>query len=80
VSIRKKFCISLIAFGILGLLSWLTLSNDPMHLRDSFLGFEVEIRFRTAVLALLGLFAVLTSLTFWRITLEERRQAESQRD
>jgi hypothetical protein len=80
LSIRKKFGISLIAFTALALLSWLTLSNDPIPLRDSVLGFEVEIRFRTAALAVLGLMAVLTTFSFWRTTIEERREATSQQD
>ena len=80
LNIRKKFVLSLIAFGVLGLFSWLTLSNDPMTLHDSGLGFDVQIRFRLAVLVLLGFMAVMTSLSFWRALVQERRESEEQQE
>jgi hypothetical protein len=74
---RKKFAFSLVAFLVLALLSWQTLSNDPILIHDSTLGIEISIRFRTATLVVLGLLAVLTTVAFWRATVEERREADS---
>ena len=68
----------MIAFAVLALLGWFTLSNDPM--RDTLLGFEVEIRFRTATLTFLGLLAALTAMASWRNWLSERREQASQQD
>jgi drug/metabolite transporter (DMT)-like permease len=74
---RKKFAFSLVAFLGLALLSWQTLSNDPMRIRDSALGIEISIRFRTATLLVLGLLAALTTGAFWRATIGERREEGS---
>jgi hypothetical protein len=78
LSIGKKFGLAMVAFAVLALLSWLTLSNDPM--RDSLLGFEVEIRFRNATLAFLGVLAALTAISSWRNWVNERREQTSQQD
>jgi DMSO/TMAO reductase YedYZ heme-binding membrane subunit len=78
LSIGKKFGLAMVAFAVLALLSWLTLSNDPI--RDTLLGFEVEIRFRTATLTFLGLLAALTGISSWRNWLNERREQVSQQD
>ena len=79
MSIGKKLGLAMVAFAVLALLSWLTLSNDPM--RDTLLGFEVEIRFRTATLTFLVLLAALTAISSWRNWLSERReQASEQRE
>jgi hypothetical protein len=80
VNIRRKFAFSLIAFFVLGLLSWQTLSNDPIPFHESALGIDVSIRFRTAVVAFLALLAVLTALNYWRATNEARRESTSQQD
>jgi hypothetical protein len=80
LNIRKKFVLSLMAFGLLAALSWLTLSNDPMAVYDPALGFDIEVKFRTAVLAVLGALAVFTTLSFWRTTREDRHSAASQQD
>jgi hypothetical protein len=77
---RKKFAFSLLAFLVLALLSWQTLSNDPILIHDSALGFNISIRFRTATLLVLGLLAGLTALSFWRAKIEERRETGSKQD
>jgi len=76
VDIRKKFSLALAALTGLAILSWLTLSNDPVTLHDTVLGFDVHIQFRTATLAVLGLFAALTMVSFWRESREQRRGGE----
>ncbi len=73
---RKKFAFSLGAFLVLALLSWNTMSGDPISLHDARLGIEVSINFRTATLLVLGLLAALTTVNFWRATVAERRQGE----
>ena len=78
MSIRRKYGVSLVAFGVLALLAWLTLSNDPFVVHDSILGAFIHIHFRTAVLAVLTLLACMTTVAFWRATIEERREATSQ--
>ena len=80
MNIRKKFAFSLIGFFVLALLSWQTLSNDPIAIHESGLGLDFSIRFRTATLLVLGLLAGLTTLSFWRATLEERREAASKEE
>ena len=78
MAIGKKFGLAMLAFVVLALLSWLTLSNEPM--RDTLLGFEVEIRFRTTTMAFLGVLALLTAISSWRNWLNERREQISQQD
>jgi hypothetical protein len=80
VSTRRKYGVSLVAFAILGLLAWLTLSNDPFVVHDSIFGEFIHVHFRTAVLAVLALLAFMTTVAFWRATIEERREAESQQE
>ena len=76
LNIEKKFVVSLSALAMLALAGWLTLSNDPVLLRDSFAGIGFTVRFRSAVFAILGAFAVLTSLAFWRAKIEEKRASQ----
>jgi hypothetical protein len=80
VSIRRKYGVSLFAFGVLALLAWLTLSNDPFVVHESTFGAFVHIHFRTAVLAVLALLAFMTTVAFWRATIEERREADSHQE
>jgi hypothetical protein len=80
LNIRKKFGFSLAAFAVLGILSWLTLSNDPMWIHDTTLGIEFSIRFRTANLLVLGLLAFITTLAFLRARIEERRETASHQE
>ena len=78
MAIKKKFGLALIAFGVLAVLSWVTLSDDPVQLRETVLGFDVHIRFRTATLAFLGLLAALSAISSWRNWLNERREQAQQ--
>ena len=78
MSSNKRFAIAFALLGILALLSWLTLSNDPLVMHDRSTGTDVVIRFRTAALAAVGLFSALTALAFWRVKIEEKRDTGSQ--
>jgi hypothetical protein len=77
---RKKFAFSLGAFLVLALLSWSTMSGDPISLHDAKLGIDVSISFRTATVSVLGVLAALTTVNFLRATAEERRQASEERE
>jgi hypothetical protein len=77
---RRKFAFSLGAFLVLALLSWNTMSGDPISLHDAKLGIDVSISFRTATVSILGLLAALTTVNFLRATAEERRQGSEERE
>ena len=75
---KKKFVAAFVGLGVLALLSWLTLSNQPVGMHDRSTGIDVVIRYRTAALAVMGLFSALTALAFWRARIEEKRDAASE--
>jgi len=75
VNAKKKFVFSLSAFAALGVMSWLTLSNDPIVLHDFAAGFVIHIHFRNAVLVILGIWTLLTTLAFFRAQNEEHKDA-----
>jgi hypothetical protein len=77
---RKKFAFSLGAFLVLGLLSWNTMSNEPIPLRDTRLGIDVSINFRMATLFILALLAALTTVNFFRAVAAERREGSAEQD
>jgi hypothetical protein len=67
VTVKKKFVLALIAYALLGVLSWTTLSNDPVRI------FDANIKLRTVTLMILGLFALKSVLYFWRTRIEEEQ-------
>jgi len=69
VTIKKKFVLALIAYAVLGVLAWTTLSDDPIRV------FSANVRLRTGTLMILGLFAFRAALYFWRTRIEEERAA-----
>ena len=71
---RKKFVFSLIAFAVLAILCWQTMSNDPIVIHERSFGVDVNVRFRTVTLAIIGLLAARTTLAFFRTQAEERRE------
>jgi hypothetical protein len=66
VTIKKKFVLSLIAYAVLGVLAWATLSDDPIRV------FGADVKLRTGTLVILGLFAFRGALYFWRTRIERR--------
>jgi hypothetical protein len=68
VTIKKKFVLAVVAYGVLGVLAWTTLSNDPIQV------FNANIRLRTATLLILGLFAFRAALHFWRTRMEQEQE------
>ena len=65
MDIKKKFALALIAYVVLGVLAWTTLSNQPIRV------FNLDIQLRTATLVVLGLFAFRSGLYFWRTRIEK---------
>jgi hypothetical protein len=70
VTIKKKFVRALIAYAVLGVLAWTTLSADPVRVFDS------TVNLRSATLVILGLLALRSALYFWRTRIEEEREAD----
>jgi hypothetical protein len=68
VTIKKKFVLALIGYGLFGVLAWTTLSDEPIRLLNA------DIRLRSATLIVLGLFALRTALHYWRVRIEEERE------
>jgi len=70
LTIKKKFALALIAYAVLGVLAWTTLSDDAIPI----LGLNLKLR--TGTLLILGLFAFKSALFFWRTRIEEERSDE----
>jgi hypothetical protein len=68
VTIKKKFALALIAYAVLGILAWTTLSDEPIRV------FSGNVRLRTGTLIVLGLFAFRAALYFWRTRIEEEQE------
>ena len=68
VTLKKKFVLALIAYGVLGILAWTTLSDEPIRV------FNANVRLRTGTLLILGLFALRGALYYWRTRIEEERE------
>jgi ABC-type uncharacterized transport system permease subunit len=71
VTIKKKFGLALMAYAVLGVLAWTTLSDEPIQV------FNANVRLRTGTLIILGLFAFRAALYFWRTRIEEEREARN---
>jgi hypothetical protein len=68
VTIKKKFVLALIAYAVLGVLAWTTLSDEPIQVLNA------NIRLRTGTLLILGLFVFRAALYFWRTRIEEQQE------
>ena len=65
MTVKKKFAVALIAYGVLGLLAGLTLSDETVRV------FDLNVRLRTGTLLILGLFVFRAALHFWRTRMEQ---------
>ena len=74
LTIKKKFVLALIAYAVLGVVAWTTLSDEPIRI------FNANVRLRTGTLVVLGLFAFRAALYFWRTRIEEEREGAKQTD
>ncbi|MGA8538254.1 MAG: hypothetical protein WB566_02080 [Terriglobales bacterium] len=68
MTIKKKFVLALIAYAVLGILAWTTLSDEPIRV------FSANVRLRTGTLLILGLFVFRAALYFWRTRIEDERE------
>jgi hypothetical protein len=64
---QKKFALALIAYAVLGVLAWATLSDEAIPIA----GWNLKLR--TGTLLILGLFALKSMLFFWRTKIEEEQ-------
>ncbi|MFZ1131374.1 MAG: hypothetical protein WCA97_17010 [Terriglobales bacterium] len=74
MTIKKKFVLALVAYVVLGILAWTTLSDEPIRI------FDANVKLRTGTLIILGLFAFRAALYFWRTRIEEERESAKQTD
>ncbi|MGA9527182.1 MAG: hypothetical protein WBS24_03600 [Terriglobales bacterium] len=72
MTVKKKFALALIAYVVLGVLAWTTLSDEPIQV------FDWNLKLRTGTLLILGLFAFKSALFFWRTKIEEPPIRESE--
>ena len=69
MTIKKKFVLALVAYAVLGVLAWTTLSDEPIRV------FDLNVKLRTGTLLILGVFAFRAALYFWRTRIEEERDS-----
>jgi hypothetical protein len=74
VSVKRKFVLALIAYAVLGILAWTTLSDEAIQILD------LNLKLRTGTLLILGLFAFKSALFFWRTRIEEERGESTSAD
>ena len=74
MTIKKKFVLALVAYAVLGVLAWTTLSDEPIRV------FDFSVKLRTGTLLILGLFAFKAALYFWRTRIEEERESAKPAD
>jgi hypothetical protein len=68
---NKKFVLALVAYAVLGILAWTTLSDEPIQVS----GWNLKLR--TGTLLILGLFAFKSALFYWRTRTEIEERAGS---
>ncbi len=68
MAIKKKFVLALVAYVVLGVLAWTTLSDEPIRVLDW------NVKLRSGTLLILGLFALRAALYFWRTRIEEEQE------
>jgi hypothetical protein len=71
---KKKFVLALVAYGVLAVLAWTTLSDDSIRV------FALNVKLRSGTLLILALFVFRSALYFWRTKIEsetEDRQGDS---
>ena len=68
MTVKRKFVLALIAYAVLGVLAWTTLSDDAIPI----LGLNLQLR--AVTLLVLGMFAFKSAMFFWRTRIEEKRE------
>ena len=64
---KKKFVIALVAYGVLGVLAWTTLSDEAIRV------FDLNVKLRSGTMLVLALFLFRTALHFWRTRIEDEQ-------
>ena len=67
MTIKKKFVLALIAYAVLGVLAWTTLSDEAIPIS----GWNLKLR--TGMLLILGLLVFKSALFYWRTRIEEEQ-------
>ena len=68
MTVKRKFVLALIAYAVLGVLAWTTLSDEAIPIS----GWNLKLR--TGTLLILGLLAFKSALFCWRTRIEEERE------
>jgi len=68
VTVKRKFVLALIAYAVLGVLAWTTLSDEAIPIS----GWNLKLR--TGTLLILGLLVFKSALFYWRTRIEEERE------
>jgi len=74
LTVNKKFVVALVAYAVLGILAWTTLSDEPIQIS----GWNLKLR--TGTLLILGLFAFKSALFYWRTRIEEEQTGSKSAD
>ncbi|HTA25259.1 MAG TPA: hypothetical protein VK763_17130 [Terriglobales bacterium] len=74
MTVNKKFVLALVAYAVLGILAWTTLSDEPIQIS----GWNLKLR--TGTLLILGLFAFKSALFYWRTRIEEEQAGSKSAD
>jgi hypothetical protein len=74
LTVNKKFAVALVAYAVLGILAWTTLSDEPIQIS----GWNLKLR--TGTLLILGLFAFKSALFYWRTRIEEEQAGSKSAD
>jgi uncharacterized membrane protein YeiB len=74
LTVNKKFVLALVAYAVLGILAWTTLSDEPIQIS----GWSLKLR--TVTLLILGLFAFKSALFYWRTRIEEEQAGSKSAD
>ena len=74
MTVKWKFVLALIAYAVLGILAWTTLSDEPIQV------FDLNVKLRTGTLLILGLLVFKSALFYWRTRIEEERDRSTSVD
>ena len=74
MTVNKKFVLALVAYAVLGILAWTTLSDEPIQIS----GWNLKLR--TGTLLILGVFAFKSALFYWRTRIEEEQAGSKSAD
>jgi hypothetical protein len=74
LTVNKKFVLALVAYAVLGILAWTTLSDEAIQVS----GWNLKLR--TGTLLILGLFAFKSGLFYWRTRIEEEQTGSKSAD